>query len=163
MLKKAGLTVALVAVAGCGNAPEEGGDQATVVGRIQGTEFPVPAEAAAIWLVGDGMAALRISGATDGCGAPDGWSLRVQVNTHDENEYPIGLAVTDEPGEGFLVEYLREDGTADMPSVADGLLTLTYVGEDFVAGSLSLETDGGAELAVVFEAPLCETTVFVTP
>lgn len=156
---------ACAAAVGCGNAPEEhvASAEATVVGRIQGTEFPTPSEAAAVWLASDGIGALRLSDETDGCGAPSGWSLLVQVNTDEANEYEIGLGVTDDAGAGFLAEYRREDGTLDMPGDATGLLTLTFTGEDYVAGSLTLETGGGAELTAVFEAPLCEATALINP
>jgi hypothetical protein len=160
-----GATV-LASWAACGNAPNDqsgtpNSSVATVVGRIQGTEFVTPAMAASVWLESQGLGALRLSESTDGCGAPDGWSVLVQVNTAEENEYVIGMENTESPGEGFLVEYRREDGTVDMPAAAAGDLTLTYMDEEYVAGSMLLETDGGAELTAVFEAPVCQATTLV--
>lgn len=158
--------IGVLAVFGCGNAVDEqesAAALATVVGRIQGTEFPTPTEAAAVWLSSTGIGALRLSEATDGCGAPTGWSLLVQVNDTPENEYTIGLDLTDDAGSGFLAEYRREDGALDMPAEAEGLLALSYVDERIVAGALTLTTDGGADLAAVFEAPLCEATALVNP
>lgn len=157
--------VVLGVACGCGNTPDghSASSEATVVGRIQGTEFPTPSIASAVWLESSGIGALRLSDTTDGCGAPGGWSLLVQVNDHPNNKYTIGLELTDDSGEGFLAEYRREDGTLDMPSETEGVLSLSYVDEEYVAGALTLTTDGGAELTAVFEAPLCEATALVNP
>ena len=147
-------------------ASEGGGDPAgaTLVGRIQGTEFLEPDPAAAIWLEneGQGLAALRLSEGTDGCGAPDGWSLLVQVNLMEQGHYDLGPQGA-EPGKGFLAEDRREDGSLDMPSQATGTLDLTAKDEHVVAGSLVLLTSDTATLTAVFEAPVCPATALITP
>ena len=152
-------------VSGCGS-PEGGGapQGATLVGRIQGTEFLEPEEAASIWLENEaqGLGALRLSEGTDGCGAPDGWSLLVQVNLQDPGHYDLGPQGA-EPGKGFLVEYRRDDGSLDMPAQASGTLDVVAKEEAVVAGSLVLSTSDNATLTAVFEAPVCPATALITP
>ena len=151
--------------AGCaapGNTEDASG--ATVVGRIQGTEFLEPDSAAAVWLENEtqGLGALRVSEATDGCGAPDGWSLLVQVNLASADHYDLG-GQDAEPGKGFLVEYRREDGSLDMPSAASGTLDVVARGAEIIAGSLVLLTSDTANLTAVFEAPVCPATTLIAP
>jgi len=152
-------------VAGCG-ASGEARDPAgaTVVGRIQGTEFLEPDEAAAVWLESEahGLGALRVSDGADGCGAPDGWSLLVQVNLSEGDHYDLG-AQDGEPGKGFLVEYRREDGSLDMPSAATGTLDLVAKDDEFIAGALVLLTSESATLTAVFEAPICPAATLIAP
>lgn len=149
---------------GCA-ASGEGRDPsgATVVGRIQGTEFLEPDEAAAVWLENDahGLGALRVSRGADGCGAPDGWSLLVQVNLAEGDHYELG-AQDGEPGKGFLVEYRREDGSLDMPSVATGTMDLVARDEEIIAGALVLLTSDSATLTAVFEAPICPAATLIS-
>jgi hypothetical protein len=156
----------LACLVGCGGSGE-GGEPAgaTVVGRIQGTEFLEPQPAAAVWLENEahGLGALRVSDGADGCGAPDGWSLLVQVNlTPEGSHYDLG-AMDAEPGKGFLVEYRRDDGSLDMPSEATGTLELVARDDEVIAGSLVLDTSQTATLTAVFEAPVCPAATLIAP
>jgi hypothetical protein len=151
-----------VIAAGCSTSETPAPAGATVVGRIQGTEFLEPNDAAAIWLLGTGLGALRLSQDTDGCGAPAGWSLLVQVNLEVDGHYQLGDR-DGAPGRGFLAEYRRDDGSLDMPSAASGTLDLVAQDDAAVAGALVLLTPDNATLTAVFSAPVCPATTLVTP
>jgi len=153
-----------LAVAGCGTTEAEEPVGATVVGRIQGTEFLEPHDVASVWLESDarGLGALRLSAGTRGCGAPEGWSLLVQVNLMIEGHYQLGEQ-DNEPGKGFLVEYRRDDGSLDMPPSATGTLEVIAEDDEVIAGSMVLKTSENATLTAVFEAPRCPATALVSP
>ena len=152
-------------MAGCGGAGGEGKPVgATVVGRIQGTEFLEPVDAAAVWLENEvhGLGALRVSDGADGCGAPDGWSLLVQVNLAKGDHYDLGVEDAT-PGKGFLVEYRREDGSLDMPAASTGTLDLIARDDEVIAGALVLATSDSATFTAVFEAPVCQAATLIAP